>query len=104
MVEKLERNGEVAVLYSPGYGAGWSTWAHDHAEQMLFDPEIAQAILAEDRKKAMKIAERKWPGEYFGGLEQLKVQFVPKGTRFEIREYDGNESLRHLEPADGYVA
>jgi len=24
-VEKLIRDGKVAVLYSPGYGAGWST-------------------------------------------------------------------------------
>ena len=106
MVKKLERNGEIAVLYSPGFGSGWSTWASDngHAEEMLFDPEIAEAILAEDRKKAMEIAKRKWPGEFFGGLEQLEVQFVPKGTRFKIKEYDGKESLHYLLPADGYVA
>lgn len=34
--------GEVAVLYSPGYGAGWSTWnPHD----CLFTPEIVQLVL-----------------------------------------------------------
>ena len=30
MVEKLERDGKVAILYSPGYGAGWSTWNDDN--------------------------------------------------------------------------
>ena len=23
---KCIRDGKVAILYSPGYGAGWSTW------------------------------------------------------------------------------
>lgn len=104
MVEKLERNGEIAVLYSPGYGAGWSTWGYNHAEAMLFDPEIAQAILAKDRQKAKEIFQRKYPEGYDGGLEQLKVEFVPKGTRFEIKEYDGNESLHIFGPDEGYIA
>ena len=25
-MEKVIRNGQVAVLYSPGFGAGWYSW------------------------------------------------------------------------------
>ena len=26
-MQKVIRDGKVAVLYSPGYGAGWYTWS-----------------------------------------------------------------------------
>ena len=43
---KYIRDGEVAVLYSPGYGAGWSTWAEgSEREQLLYDPDIVQLVL-----------------------------------------------------------
>ncbi len=103
MVNKLEKNGQIAVLYSPGYGAGWSTWAHDHEEEFLFDPEVAQAILDGNKELAERLAKEKWPDEYFGGLDDLRVEWVPKGTRFYIHEYDGNESVRYLEQI-GYTA
>lgn len=104
--QKLERNGEVAVLVSPGYGAGWSTWAdEEYRLACTFDKDIAEAVLADDRNKAAELATAKY-GEYFytGGAEQLRVEWVPKGSRFEINEYDGNESLRIFGPDDGYVA
>ena len=28
-MNKVRKGGKVAVLYSPGFGAGWSTWASD---------------------------------------------------------------------------
>lgn len=100
--EKLERGNQVAVLYSPGFGAGWYSWNDD--EGLLFDREIVEAVLADDRKKAVKIAERKYPGGYFGGGENLAVAWVDKGSRFEIDEYDGRESVRVFGPTDGHVA
>ena len=29
MSDKVIRDGKVAVIISPGFGAGWSTWADD---------------------------------------------------------------------------
>ena len=29
MTEKYIKDGKVAVAYSPGFGAGWSTWNDD---------------------------------------------------------------------------
>lgn len=105
MIEKYERAGEVAVLVSRGFGAGWSTWNYGpKAEAMIFDPEIVHAILDDNLGKAEKIAEEKYPDTYKGGMKDLVVVWVLKGSRFEIREYDGSESLHIFGPADGYTA
>lgn len=95
-MKKLEKDGKVAVLVSPNYGAGWSTWATEHSEELCMDADIVEAVLAEDYKKAAEIATEKY-GEYIytGGVHDLVVEWVPKGAEFEITEYDGHESL-HL--------
>lgn len=102
MSEKLERNGKIAVLVSPGFGAGWSTWNNDIAS--VFDPEMVQAVLDGDYAEAERIAARNYPDAYMGGVENLTVEWVPKGSRFEIREYDGSESLHIFGPDYGLVA
>lgn len=33
-MQKLEVNGKVTVVYSPGFGAGWSTWNTSHREEL----------------------------------------------------------------------
>ena len=105
MTDKLVKDGKVAVLYSPGYGAGWSTWAYDGArKRMIFHPELAQAVLDGDRAKVQQIADTSFPDEYDGGLDALSVCWVDEGCRFEINEYDGSESVRILGKDDGYVA
>lgn len=42
--KRVVRDGKVAVLVSPGYGAGWSTWAA--GEEVMFCPEIVAAVEA----------------------------------------------------------
>jgi len=94
IVEKIERDGKVAVLVSPGFGAGWSTWSNDDIrESMCMNAEIVQAVLDGDKAKAAEIAERLHPNVYTGGCDDLVVEWVPKGEAFEITEYDGSESL-----------
>ena len=98
-MEKLIKNGCVAVLVSHGYGAGWSTWEHD--ERMLFDPVLAE-MLEDGRavegdaawlKKIEKVAKERYPDAYLGGLDGLTVHWVPEGSRFRIEEYYGAESI-----------
>ena len=92
-VEKLIRNGLVAVLYSPGFGAGWSTWCgSEHAYKMCVDKELAEAVDAGDYEKAAEIAERKYDA-YTGGAYKLKIEWVKEGSAFMIEEYDGSESI-----------
>lgn len=92
-MEKLIKDGCVAVLVSHGYGAGWSTWEHD--ERMLFDPVLAAMLedgAGED--EITKVEEQRYPDIYHGGLDGLTVHWVPIGKRFRIEEYDGSESLQ----------
>jgi len=103
-MSKLEKDGKVAVLISPGFGAGWSTWNTEIRDALLFDPEIAQAVLDGDKKKAASIAERKYPDGYFGGARDLTVEWLDKGTVFEVEEYDGRESLHVIGSRDYAVA
>lgn len=105
MQERYEKDGKVAVLYSPGYGAGWSSWAHEHEDALLFHPEIVQAVLDGDRKKAKDIAESLCGDSFYGGgAEDLEIEWLPKGTQFEVDEYDGFESIRILQNFEWHVA
>jgi hypothetical protein len=107
-VEKTFDNGEVfvAVLISYGYGAGWSSWNGDYDEEMLFDPYIANLII-EDKfnyKEVEEYCEEKYPEAYLGGLSDLYVVWIPKGTQFRISEYDGYESVELLDKTSWLTA
>ena len=103
--EKLERDGKVAVLYSPGFGAGWSTWnTEPRYRGLLFDHEIVEFVLANDLGAAINLTEKKYPGVYTGGGSNLTVEWVPKGERFTIKEYDGAERVTIISPDFGTVA
>lgn len=99
MEKYYNEEGKVAVLYSPGYGAGWSTWAHDAeiSTKAMFDPEVVQWVL--DGKPEGKFTdeeyfEKKYGGYiYDGGMDDLKIKWLVPGTKFRITEYDGNEEL-----------
>lgn len=104
-MEKLTVGDQVAVLISYGYGAGWSTWNSEYAEQMLFDPKIVEML--SDNALSSEIenyCETNYPGGYFGGLNGLTVEFVPKGSEFRVEEYDGAESLMLKEEYRWYKA
>jgi len=103
MSNKLVRDGMVAVIVSPGYGAGWSTWNQEFPEA-VFNPDIAQAILEGNIKKAATLADDAYPGIYTGGLHKAVVEWVNQGDRFVIEEYDGSESMQVLGPDFGYTA
>lgn len=81
---------KIGIIYSPGYGAGWSTWG---CEKMALDQELAKAIEKGDWEEIQKVAKKNWPNEYMGGLEDCVVEWVDCGTEFIIKEYDGNESI-----------
>jgi len=93
-MDKMIKDGKVAILYSPGFGAGWYTWNSDHPE-MVFDKEIVSAILQNYKDKALSLAAVKYPEAYLGGLDGLEVMWLDEGSQFEIEEYDGSESV-HL--------
>lgn len=103
-MEKLIRDGKVAVMFSPDYGAGWSSWNREYAEVLAMDKEIAEALEADDKALVKELAERKCPDAYLGGLDALRIEWLLVGTKFEIDEYDGYESIRQLGQIDFMVA
>ena len=104
-MNKVVRNGLVAVLYSPGYGAGWSTWAStDIREQVLYDPGLVDLVEHEKWEEARTYVTLKYPEFYAGGLEDLHIEWMPVGTQFQVNEYDGNESIEKRDSVDWYTA
>jgi hypothetical protein len=105
MMEKLVRDGKVAVLYSPGFGAGWYTWNHgDYGYELVFDPVLAAYVDEGKMDEAKTYVAMRFPEAYDGGLEDLAVEWVPVGTAFRIHEYDGSESIEVKEEMNWMVA
>ena len=98
MTNRLIQNGKVAVIYSPGFGAGWSTWNtedNEYGEELIFDPGLADLIISgRSQEQIEAYVTLKWPGAYIGGLRDAQVEWVVQGIEFKITEYDGSESLQ----------
>jgi hypothetical protein len=98
-MDKVIRDGKVAVLVSCGYGAGWSTWT-DEVETYLFHPKLVQMVEEERHSEITTEWMEQELGldvSYTGGTDGLEIQWVPVGTKFVIHEYDGHESLRTID-------
>jgi len=91
-VNKLIRDGRVAVIYSPEYGGGWSTWNPKHPG-ILFDPAIVEFVEKKQDEELEVYVTLKYPGIYDGGIVGLKIEWIPEGTFFRINEYDGAETI-----------
>ena len=90
---------EVAVVYAPGFGAGWSTWESISPT----DANVAKRVLLGERTMITKAwlkevgALEDVEGFYAGAVEDLTIQWIPKGTKFRVHEYDGSESIETIE-------
>lgn len=108
MKSKVIRGGKVAVIYSPGFGAGWSTWNADEASGLenflLFDPEIVRLIECDLRDSIPSYVESVYPEAYTGGASDLSIYWIDEGDLFRVTEYDGSESIEIRELIDWYVA
>ena len=98
-MEKVIRNGQVAVLYSPGFGAGWYSWNSN--KELLFHPKLVEMV---ENNKQEEITEELCKellntNDYICvlGAGNLQIEWLNEGTLFEIDEYDGSESIRTLE-------
>lgn len=95
-MEKVIRDGKVAVLYSPQYGAGWYSWNTEH-KALLFHPKLVALVESDQRE----LITEDWVLEnlgiadvYCGGAETLVIEWLPVGTAFRVDEYDGFEIVR----------
>jgi hypothetical protein len=102
-MNKLNDNGKVAVLYSPGFGAGWSTW-NQEVPEILFDPAIVKFVEKDQWAELETYVGLKYPDIYKGGMKDLAIAWIPEGTLFRVNEYDGSESIELKENNDWIVA
>ena len=87
-MEKLVRNGLVAVAVSYEYGGGWSTWNSVNPLDKRFN-----ALFDEGKHiEAAKLCEALDLG-HSGGAATVELVWLEPGTEFRITEYDGWESL-----------
>ena len=108
-IKKMVKDGKVAVLISPEYGAGWYTWNRNKetggGEQLLFSPELVAAVLAGAKpKELVALAKDLFPDAYEGGAGNLEVRWLPVGAKFDVDEYDGFESLRVVDEEQWLIA
>lgn len=104
-MNKVVRDGKVAVLYSPGYGAGWYTWHQD--ERLLYHPKLVELVeLGKNEAITKELVDSIFPdfGGYLGGAKSLEIEWIEEGTQFRIEEYDGYESITILGRTDCLTA
>ena len=103
-MEKVIRDDKVAVLYSPGHGAGWYSWNTDHPECM-FDPNVVAMVEAGQHDQIEAYCKTAYETDlYLGGAKHLTIEWIPVGTKFMIDEYDGWESIVYEHDLDWLVA
>ena len=98
-MEKIVRDGMVAVAVSGGFGAGWSTWN----DVSPTDARFNQLFLDGKVDEVQRICEEESLG-YTGGARDVEIVWVPVGTRFVIDEYDGSESLMTIDDYGWLIA
>lgn len=103
----------MAVLYSPGYGAGWSTWNNytgDTHIECIFDADIATLVLSEkspgeNTERISNLAKEKWGNDFCSfGAKNLMVKWVRLGAEFIITDEDGWESVGLKDKTEWIVA
>ena len=91
-MNRLIRDGLVAVLVSPEYGAGWSTWNPRHPG-ILFDPAIVEFVEKKQDEELQVYLTLKYPGINDDGILGLTVEWIPAGAFFRVNEHDGAETI-----------
>ena len=107
------------ILYSPGFGAGWTTWNDGEvAKYMLEYAPIIEFLEAggsfsdkETRDESMhpllsrlqRECKERFGADYVCvlGADDLAVATV--GGRVRIHEYDGSESIEEEHAFDGWI-
>jgi hypothetical protein len=94
-MEKVIRDGKVAVLISTGFGAGWYCW-NKECQSLLFHPKLVEMV---EKNKQSEIDED-WIKDnlgienvYCGGADDLEIRWLCINTKFIVEDYDGCEYI-----------
>lgn len=90
-MEKVIKDGKVAVLVSNDWGSGFHTYGAPL--EAIFNPQLVELIENKNYNEAMKFIEKTYPNVYAYDITRLYVEWVEEGREFYITEYDGLESI-----------
>lgn len=114
-----EKDGKVGVLVHNGYGGFWSYFdirlavdarIIDYWEKHKGDREFLDACRIHDSDQAKEVKTflislgydpRKF--DVYGFDDALKLEWIPKSSRFIIQEYDGYETIKIIDPDYGHT-
>ena len=99
MLSKLIQDGNVAILISPDYGAGWYSWNPDYPE-ILFDPAMVKLVQEQRFDELETYVILKYPEISRHALHDLEVEWIPVGAEFRIEEHDGSEIIEYKDEVD----
>ena len=102
---EIIRDGKVGILFSPGFGAGWYTW--HGVEALIRDPEVVHLVECRERapedekeyytEKIVEYCQATYgTNYYYGGADDLMIEWIELGDKFRITEYDGSEGIEYL--------
>jgi hypothetical protein len=95
MVGRHTVDGKTAILISPDWGGGWSSWADpEEREYLLFSPELIK-VFNDGGVDAVEEFLTNKGIDCPCGLRDLTIQWVDAGREFRIYEYDGSERVEY---------
>ena len=92
------KNGDIEILISPGFGAGWSTWSSEYSINLAVDKRIIDFFKkykhdVDIDKVDNFLTSIGYKNVFMSGYYDLIIETVPEGSKFRISEYDGHETL-----------
>lgn len=97
-MEKVIKDGKVAVLVSNDWGSGFHTYGAPL--EAIFNPQLVELIENKNYNEAMEFIKKTYPNvsrrhSFFSAYDitDLCVEWVEEGREFYITEYDGLESI-----------
>lgn len=109
-MERVVKDGKVAVCYSPGFGVGWSSLEDKKLQEtLMFHPAIVNMILEGtedliDKQWLVDNLGEEYKHVYTGNVKNLAIEWVPQGSLVRINEYDGSESVEIYSDDNYFIA
>lgn len=103
VLEKIPRStmpvhledGQLGVVYSPGYGSGM--WSLPHSISYLrHHRDLVLAAETGDLDHFREVAKNLGVEFQMSCSSRIDVEYLPLGTAYEITEHDGYESVNRL--------
>ncbi len=90
-MEKVIKDGKVAVLISNDWGSGFHTYGAPL--EAIFNPQLVELIENKNYNEAMEFIKKTYPNVPAYDITGLCVEWVEEGREFYITEYNELESI-----------